>query len=124
MAVPKYDIKQGGIDELKEAVKQSRMEYAEDILSKAQANAPQGVTGALAGHSGANHSDDVSTVYFSESYAPYIEDGTEPFHMKLITIDLDQKIRKKLGRSLRKDKRGNVLVPILWASYPRVLESQ
>ena len=102
------------MEEMKEELRKRRYEYAEDMLSLAQENAPQGVTGNLAGHTMHTASDKEDEIGFYESYAPFIEFGTDPFNAKLITITLPDGVKKKLGKQLRTDDSGSVLVPVWW----------
>ena len=103
------------MNQLKAEVRKIKYEYAEDMLQQAQANAPQGVTGNLAGHVMHEADDDTDVIGFMESYAPFIEDGTDPFNAKLITINLSDIVIKKLGKAIRRDRNtGEILVPVWW----------
>ena len=103
------------MNQLKAEVRFIKYQYANDMLMQASQNAPQGVTGQLAHNLVHEVDEDTDKIGFAESYAPYIEDGTDPFNAKLITIHLSDIVIKKLGKAIRRDREtGEILVPVWW----------
>lgn len=117
-----------GMKKLDEAVMRDRVEYVADMRSVYEDLAPKGVTGDLAASAEQFDTKDESVLGIMQSYAPYIEWGTEPGHrLPLIPVKLGPRIvtqirKRSRGKLPAKSKdRGIYLVPIIWDWVRKVL---
>ena len=83
---------------LKKMIMKDRVEYVSDIRSLYEDNAPKD-TGDLAGSCEQYDTLEESVLAVMQSYAPFIEHGTEPFKAKLIEIDLGPRIRQRIEKA-------------------------